>query len=176
MARKKVKQDERYHDTMLLLKKYRDVVWSLSISVEHAKSDFRECFGESIEDFLESVYVAGADLSGTEIEERAKCIERSNKMLNLVDNAVETMRQKHKQGELYYQVLYFNFFSPREYRSLDEVVDALCEIGYPMCRKTMTTYRSLAVECVSALLWGYTANETKDTLERLLNECRESCL
>ena len=96
MARKKITQDERYHDTMLLLKKYRDVVWSLSMSVEHAKSDFRECFGESIEDFLDSVYVAGADLSGTDIEERAKCIERSNKMLNLVDEAVATMRQKHK--------------------------------------------------------------------------------
>ncbi len=45
---------------------------------------------------LDSVYVAGADLSGTDIEERAKCIERSNKMLNLVDDAVATMRQKHK--------------------------------------------------------------------------------
>lgn len=88
MALRKPKQDARYHNTLLLLKKYRDVVWSLSVSVEHARSDFRECFGENIEDFLESVYVAGADLSGTEIEERAKCIERSNKMLNLVDKYI----------------------------------------------------------------------------------------
>ena len=107
MPRKMIKQDERYHDTLLLLKKYRDVVWSLSVSVEHAKSDFRECFGENIDEFLESVYVAGADLSGTDIEERAKCIERSNKMLQLVDSAVATMRKKHKHGELYYQILYW---------------------------------------------------------------------
>ena len=72
------------------------------MSVEHARSDFRECFGESIEDFLDSVYVAGADLSGTDIEERAKCNERSKKMLNLVDDAVATLREKHKHGELYY--------------------------------------------------------------------------
>ena len=136
MARKKVKLDERYHDTLLLFKKYRDVVWSLSVSVEHAKSDFRECFGESIEDFLDSVYVAGADLSGTDIEERAKCIERSNKMLNLVDSAVNTMRKKNKNGELYYQILYFNYLCEQEYRSLDEIVDALGKAGYPMCRKT----------------------------------------
>ena len=109
MPRKMIKQDERYHDTLLLLKKYRDVVWSLSVSVEHAKSDFRECFGENIDEFLESVYVAGADLSGTDIEERAKCIERSNKMLQLVDSAVATMRKKHKHGELYYQILYYNY-------------------------------------------------------------------
>ena len=117
MARKKITQDERYHDTMLLLKKYRDVVWSLSMSVEHAKSDFRECFGESIEDFLDSVYVAGADLSGTDIEERAKCIERSNKMLTLVTDAVDLLRKRHKNGETYYWILYYTYFSPQELRN-----------------------------------------------------------
>jgi len=170
MARKKITQDERYHDTMLLLKKYRDVVWSLSMSVEHAKSDFRECFGESIEDFLDSVYVAGADLSGTDIEERAKCIERSNKMLNLVDEAVATMRQKHKNGELYYQVLYFNYFSTQEYRSQENILEALEQAGFPMCRKTMIEHRNFAVNIVSNFLWGYTAKETKEILDRFVQE------
>jgi len=170
MARKKITQDERYHDTMLLLKKYRDVVWSLSMSVEHAKSDFRECFGESIEDFLDSIYVAGADLSGTDIEERAKCIERSNKMLNLVDEAVAAMRQKHKNGELYYQVLYFNYFSTQEYRSQENILEALEQAGFPMCRKTMIEHRNFAVNIVSNFLWGYTAKETKEILDRFVQE------
>ena len=170
MARRKIVQDERYHDTLLLLKKYRDVVWSLSVSVEHAKSDFRECFGGSIEEFLESVYVAGGDLSGTDIEERAKCIERSNKMLNLVDGAVDTMRKKHKNGELYYQILYYNYFSEQEYGSNDAVVEALNNAGYTMCRKTMTDYRAEAVNVVSNFLWGYTAKDTKDMLDRFVKE------
>ena len=170
MALRKPKQDERYHDTLLLLKKYRDVVWSLSVSVEHARSDFRECFGENIEDFLESVYVAGADLSGTDIEERAKCIERSHKMLNLVDDAAATMRNKHKNGELYYQVLYFNYFSAQEYHSQDAVLEALEQTGYPMCRKTMIEYRNHAVNLVSSFLWGYTARDTKDILDRFVKE------
>ena len=49
------------------------------MSVEHARSDFRECFGENIEDFLESVYVAGADLSGTDIEERPNVSNEATK-------------------------------------------------------------------------------------------------
>lgn len=170
MARKKITPDERYHDTLLLLKKYRDVVWSLSVSVEHAKSDFRECFGGSIEDFLDSVYVAGADLSGTDIEERAKCIDRSVKMLNLVDSAVATVRNKYKHGELYYQILYFNYFSAQEYRSQDEILDALEKAGYPMCRKTMIEHRNLAVNLVSSFLWGYTAKETKEILDKFVKE------
>ena len=170
MARKKMVQDERYHDTLLLLKKYRDVVWSLSMSVEHVKSDFRTYYGGSIEDFLDSVYVAGADLSGTDIEERAKCIERSHKMLHLVDDAAATMREKYKYGELYYQVLYFNYFSAQEYHSQDAVLEALEQAGYPMCRKTMIEYRNHAVNLVSSFLWGYTARDTKDILDRFVKE------
>ena len=170
MARKKMVQDERYHDTLLLLKKYRDVVWSLSTSVEHVKSDFRTYYGGSIEDFLDSVYVAGADLSGTDIEERAKCIERSHKMLNLVDDAAATMREKYKYGELYYQVLYFNYFSTQEFHSQEEILEALEQAGYPMCRKTMIEYRNHAVNLVSSFLWGYTARDTKEILDRFVKE------
>ncbi len=170
MPRQKVKQDERYHDTLLLLKKYRDVVWSLSVSVEHVKSDFRECFGENIDDFLESVYVAGADLSGTDIEERAKCIERSNKMLQLVDSAVAMMRNKHKHGELYYQVLYYNFLCEHEYGSLDDVLEALNEAGIMISRRTMFDYRTHAINLVSTYLWGYTAKDTQNILAKFIKE------
>lgn len=170
MPRQKVKQDERYHDTLLLLKKYRDVVWSLSVSVEHVKSDFRECFGENIDDFLESVYVAGADLSGTDIEERAKCIERSNKMLQLVDSAVAMMRNKHKHGELYYQVLYYNFLCEHEFGSLDDVLEALNEAGIMISRRTMFDYRTHAINLVSTYLWGYTAKDTQNILAKFIKE------
>lgn len=77
----KKKQDEMnivenplYHDTWKLLKKYRDVVWSLELSVQQVRNRFEIEYGNSIEDFLESVYLAGADLSGSDIEHHAKCI------------------------------------------------------------------------------------------------------
>ncbi len=168
MARKKILRDERYHDTLLLLKKYRDVVWSLTVAVEAAKSDFRECYGESIDEFLDSIYLAGVELEGTDIEQRAKSIERSNKMLKLIDSAANSMREKHKNGELYYQVLYYNYFSPHEYASNEEVAEALSEVGFPMCRKTMTDYRICAIDCVSSILWGYTSKDTEEILTKFV--------
>ena len=39
------------------------------------------------------------DLAGSDIEHHAKCIERSHKMLKLLDFAVELLRTKHKNGE-----------------------------------------------------------------------------
>ena len=63
-----VTEDPHYHDTWTLLRKYRDVVWSLEVSVRQVRNRFRIDYGKTIEDFLESVYLAGADLSGTELE------------------------------------------------------------------------------------------------------------
>ena len=97
-----VTEDPRYHDTWRLLKKYRDVVWSMELSVQQMKNQFQIEYGSSIEDFLDSIYLAGADLSGTELEDHARCIERSNKMLTLVNNSIELLRTRHKHGEDYY--------------------------------------------------------------------------
>lgn len=111
MAGKRTKkpEDSRYHDTWRLLKKYRDVVWSMELSVQQVKKEFEIEFGSTIDDFLESVYLAGADLGGTKIESHAKCIERSNQMLTLLNNAVDLLRTRHKSGETYYWVLYSSY-------------------------------------------------------------------
>ena len=102
-------EDSRYHDTWRLLKKYRDVVWSMELSVQQVKTEFEIEFGSSIDDFLESVYLAGADLGGTKIENHAWCIERGNQMLKLLNNALELLRTRHKNGETYYWILYYTF-------------------------------------------------------------------
>lgn len=104
-TRKTVAEDSRYHDTWRLLRKYRDVVWSMELSVQQVKKEFEIEFGSTIDDFLESVYLAGADLGGTKIENHARCIERSNQMLTLLNNAVELLRTRHKNGESYYFIL-----------------------------------------------------------------------
>jgi hypothetical protein len=62
-----VTQNPVYHDAWTLLKKYRDVVWSLELSVQQVRNKFQIEYGSSIEDFLESIYLAGADLSGSEV-------------------------------------------------------------------------------------------------------------
>lgn len=114
-----------YHDTWKLLKKYRDVVWSLELSVQHVRTKFEIEYGTSIEDFLDSVYLAGADLAGSDIEHHAKCIERSHKMLKLLDSAIELLRTKHKNGEAYYWLLYYSFLSPQQLKNVEEIIETL---------------------------------------------------
>lgn len=107
MKKQKEQQPEnpKFHDTWLLLQKYRDVVWGLELSVQQVKRCFQMEFGSSIEDFLESIYLAGVDFADNGIEEQARSIEKSYQMLKLLENSVNIMRNKHKYGETYYWLL-----------------------------------------------------------------------
>ena len=71
-----------FHDTWKLLKNYRDAVWNLELAVQQVRNTFEIEYESSIEEFLDSMYIAGADVGGTKLENYAKSIERSNKMLN----------------------------------------------------------------------------------------------
>lgn len=102
-------EDQRFHDTYLLLKKYRDVVWGLELSVQQVKRRFQMEVGSSIKDFLDSIYLAGVDFSDNGIEEQARSIEKSYQMLKLLETSVNIMRNKHKHGEMYYWLLYYPF-------------------------------------------------------------------
>ena len=111
--------DPRFHNTYQFLKHYRDATYSLKVVVHQLETQFQKEYGTSIDQFLDSVYAAGADLNGSEIAERAKSIERSNKMLKLLDSSVDILRNNHKYGEQYYWILYYSFLSPQELRNTD---------------------------------------------------------
>jgi hypothetical protein len=93
--------------------------------VQQVCRQFQIEFGNSIEEFLDSVYLAGADLNGSGVEQHAKCIERSYQMLRLLDTAVEVLRNKHKKGEAFYWLLYYSFLSPPQLRNVEEIIEKL---------------------------------------------------
>lgn len=161
-----VEEDPRYHDTWKLLKRYRDVVWSLELSVQQLKVKFRVEYGSSIDEFLESIYAAGADLSGTQIEDHAKCIERSNKMITLVNNAIELLRKRHKNGETYYWILYYTYLVPQQLRNVDEIIAQLRPYVRDISYRTYYRRRKEAVEALSSVLWGYTSQDSINVLEQ----------
>lgn len=158
-------ETNEYHNTYLLLKKYRDVVWSLELSVQRVKNRFQIEMGSTIEDFLESAYLAGVDFAESGVEEHTKSIERSHKMLKLMEYAVDLLRNRHKKGESYYWILYYTYFSPNQYQNVEEIIKVLePHMGY-ICAKTYYRRRHEAIEALSSVLWGFTSKESLTILE-----------
>ena len=165
-----INENPSYHDTWALLSKYRDVVWSLELSVQHVRNSFQIEYGSSIEDFLDSIYLAGADLSGSEIEYHAKCIERSYKMLKLVESAVELLRNKHKSGEAFYWILYYSFLSPQKLLNVEEIIEKLRTHIRDISFRSYYRKRHESIDVLSSVLWGYTAQDSLEILERFVPE------
>ena len=154
-----LEENPLYHDTWTLLKKYRDVVWSLELSVQKARRIFQIEFGQSIEDFLDSIYLAGIDFNENGLEEHAKCIEQSYQMLKTVNAAVDLLRTKHKYGEDYYWILYYSFLSPQQHRNANEIVELLRPHMHDISYRTYYRRRKEAIAALSSVLWGYTSRE-----------------
>ena len=153
-------EDPRFHDTYKFLRRYRDATYSLKVVVRQLETQFRMQYGSSIDDFLDSIYAAGVDLSGGDIAERAKSIERSNKMLKLLDSSVDLLRNNHKYGEQYYWILYYAFLSPQELQNTEEILEKLAQHINNISYRTYYRKRHAAVEALSTILWGFTAKET----------------
>ena len=155
-----------YHDTWMLLRKYRDVVWSLELSVQQVRRQFQIEFGSSIEDFLESIYLAGVDFADTGIQEHARSIERSYKMLKLIENAVNLLRSKHKFGEIYYWILYYTYLSPQQYKNTEEIIEQLQPHIRDISYRTYFRKKKEAIDAFSSILWGYSSRDSLSLLEQ----------
>lgn len=164
------KENPLYHDTWILLRKYRDVVWSLELSVQQVRRQFEIEFGSSIEDFLESIYLAGVDFADTGIQEHARSIERSYQMLKLIENAVNLLRSKHKFGEAYYWILYYSYLSSQQYRNTEEIIDQLRPHIQDISYRTYFRKRKEAIMALSSVLWGYTSRDSLKLLEQFFPE------
>lgn len=96
-------ENEAYHDIIALFKIYRSVNWRMQIKVNQMKHRIQWEYGTDIDTFLDSIYQAGMDINQDlgDMKERIEIINRSNKFLKLIDEAVELMRKFHPQGNGY---------------------------------------------------------------------------
>ncbi|MCR4718978.1 MAG: hypothetical protein K5768_05045 [Firmicutes bacterium] len=163
MKKQEQKRTEReeylYHNTELLLKRYRDVVWSVEVSAIQTQISFELKMDCKIEEFLEMSYEAGADLSGTDIQEQMRVMERNRKMLKLIEAAVDLLRKKKADGELYYWILYYTYLSEKPPRRVEDIIDSINAKTEPISWKTYYNKRSKAIEVLSTILWGFTSKE-----------------
>lgn len=172
-------EDKKYHNTWILLSKYRNVLWNVEQSISDLNAEFHEEYKSSIDEFLNSMHMAGADLNGTRLERHARTIDRSNKMIKIINHAVNILRTKPKDGEKYYWVLYHTYLSPKEYESINEILETIKKIpAFKRLKKfSKATYYRIkrdAVGELSSILWGYSSRDCNEILEAFFPEESQS--
>lgn len=91
--RRKSNVSPHYHDTRTLLRKYRDVLWNLEVSGLDLQEEFKAEYGLS----TDALFVDGeVNKGGNRLENYARALERSKKMMQIIDTAIDLMRRKHK--------------------------------------------------------------------------------
>ena len=156
-ANDKNEHTDCYHDPTRLLKTYRDVRWNLKLSMEHHHQDFELEYGMSITEYLDDVYTAGIGFAGTKLEHHANSMKRTAEMLKLIDTAANLIRENNSEGEMFYWILYYAYFSPQKLKNTDEIVDRIqMHVPY-LSRDTYYRQRKRAIDTFASVLWGFSA-------------------
>ena len=98
---KTAREEYLYHNTEMLLKKYRDVVWSIEVAMTQTQMNFELEMDCGLGKFLEMSYIAGADLMGTQIQEQMRTLERNKKMLQMIEKAVDILKSNPTSNFLF---------------------------------------------------------------------------
>ena len=162
MALKKQKKDvsKYFHDTLTLMKNYRDASWNVEVAERNLHAEFHAAYGTSAKASLENLSLPNPHLEGY-----AQSISRSKKMLSVIDSSVNLMRERHKKGELYYWILYYSYLSPHRYENTNEILYVLDDKGFPLSLRTYYSRREEALSILSSVLWGYTSVKCNDILD-----------
>ena len=99
-----------YHNTQMMLKHYRDIVWAL------------ECFPEQVAeepdrplkdlDALLSMVDTQLAMGNTRLEHRMLSIKQSRLLLDRINDALTVLRQKPGNGEMMYNIIFQTFVTP----------------------------------------------------------------
>ena len=167
-----MKKDDKaiFHNTQLLLEHYRDVVWSLEVSVFQTNVNFQEEFGNTIEEFLELSYEAGLDLPASDVAARIRSINKSRNMLRIIDSAVALLRVYSRYGVECFRALFYSYLSSQEISGVDEIVEKLSEMFRDFSRSTYYRRKNESIRRMGDLLWGFRTNCCDSALELLYTE------
>ena len=106
---------------------------------------------------------AGLDLPASDVAARIRSINKSRNMLRIIDGAVALLREKYRNGEECYWVLYYTYLSSQEFGGVDEIVEKLSEMFRDFSKNE-------SIRRMGDLLWGFRTSCCDPALELLYAE------
>lgn len=158
------KSRNSYHNTLLLLQNYRDLIWAM------------ECFPETVAEELDSP-LASVDalleqmdltlaMGNKKLESRLEAAKKSRLLLDRINDALTVLKHKPNNGKKLYRLIYLTYIAP-EQLSHTELLYRL-----DMSSRHYYRLRQQAITILSIRLWSVSGEELGiwlDLLEFLEN-------
>lgn len=155
----KEKKRNMYHNTLLLLQNYRNIVWVL------------ECFPATVAEELDTpmqnldILLDRMDLEMTmnnrKLESRMESIRRSRLLVDRVNEALSILKRKPENGEQLYDLIYLTYIAPDKLSHTDLLY------RLDMSSRHYYRLRQQAITILSIRLWAAPADEVDSWLEVL---------
>ena len=126
--------------------------------------------GTRLSTFEQNAELAGIDLSNTKLENYARTVMRSKQMMEIINHALEYVKEDPDRGDLLHAVLEQTYFTTRKPRNREEILIALSRRGFDMSMASYHIYLKQAIRAIDRILWGYTARDCMDIIKQFLPE------
>lgn len=144
--RKQELAKKAYHNTFLLLKHYRDIVWAMNSIPTELKQELNVPLSDL--DGLINRLDIEMSMENTEMENRLRTIMKSRLLIDRVNEAVSVLKNKPTDGDILYEVIYRTYIGPKP----NSITDLIMDMG--MTRRRYYRFRNMAIELISIKLWS----------------------
>lgn len=158
-AAQQEKKKITYHNTLMLLKQYRNIAWMMECFPETVAEELDRPF-EGLDQLIEQVDIE-MSLGNRKLESRIEGVQKSRLLLDRVNEALTVLRKKPENGETMYNLIYLSYIAPEKL--------TMTEILYRLDISSRQYYRlrEQAIAVLSIRLWAAPGKELDFWLDML---------
>lgn len=155
----KEKKRNMYHNTLMLLQHYRNIVWALECFPSSVAEELDRPLGD-LDALLERMDME-LGMNNRKLESRMESIRRSRLLLDRVNEALSVLKCKPENGRKMYELIYMTYISPDRLSHQD--------LLYRLNISSRHYYRlrQQAINILAIRLWSAPAGEVDSWLEVL---------
>ena len=135
-----------YHNTLLLLKHYRDIIWAMNSIPKELREELNIPLSD-LDGLLDRLDTE-MSLENIEMENRLRTIQKSRLLIDRLNEAVSVLRDKPTDGDILYEVIYRTYMGPKP----STVTNLIMDLN--MTRRRYYRFRNMAIELISIKLWS----------------------
>ena len=140
-----------YHNTLMLLKNYRNIVWLMKCFPGAIAAELDQPF-QNLDKLIDGVDIEMA-IGNKKLENRVEGIKKSRLLIDRVNEALTVLKKKPENGELLYELLYLTYINPNktDFKTILVKLNISSSQYYRL--------RDVAINIVSIRLWASPSSE-----------------